>query len=38
MCIVFTSFHGQYASLHMSQRMGATPATPPHAEDFLMAL
>ncbi len=36
--IVFLSFYGQYASLHISQRTGATPATPPHAEDFLMAL
>lgn len=32
------SFNGQYARLHISQRMVATAATPPHVEGCLMAL
>lgn len=33
----FFSFHGQCANLHISQRMGASPATPRRVEDSLMA-
>lgn len=31
-------FHWQFASLHISQKTEATPATHPHADDFLTAL
>ena len=34
---LFVYINGQYASLHISQKMEVSLATPPHADDFLMA-